>query len=114
MYSAPNISPKSNFRGMSGVDGGLKKDLFKSKASLALNLSDIFNTRKFIFHNEGLYYSTDMTRKHQSRIATLNFTYKFGKGDVNTMKKKTNHILNMAQKHEILIIIKKIKKNNLL
>ena len=50
MYMAPNKMPQSTIKQMmSGVDAGIKQDFWKSKASLSLNVTDIFNTRKFVY-----------------------------------------------------------------
>lgn len=50
-----------------------------NKASLTLNITDIFDTRKYTTdYNLPLYYQS-IYRDRETRIATITFTYKFGK-----------------------------------
>ena len=87
MYMAPNVQPQGSFRGMSGVDGGIRQELWKGKGALSLNVNDIFNTRKFKIHQIGDGFVSDLTRKRESRVAMLNFSYRFGSADYNARKK---------------------------
>ncbi len=87
MYMAPAKQPQGSFKGMSGVDAGIRQELMKGKASLSLNVNDIFNTRKMVIHNIGSGFVSDYTRTRESRIAMLNFSYRFGSGDYNARKK---------------------------
>jgi hypothetical protein len=63
---------------MKGVDVALKKDLFKNKASLMLNVRDAFNTRKFSMHNYLPNRETQFSHRWMRRMITLSFTYRFG------------------------------------
>ncbi|CAN5688268.1 outer membrane beta-barrel family protein [soil metagenome] len=87
MYMAPARQPQGSFKGMSGVDAGLRQELWKGKASLSLNVNDIFNTRKFMIHNIGDGFISDMTRTRESRVAMLTFAYRFGSAEYNSRKK---------------------------
>lgn len=75
---------------MQSLDIGLKKDFLKNnKATIALNVQDIFNTRKFSVFNSGFNYTSDATFKWESRVFTINFSYKFGKQE-NAPRKKSS------------------------
>ena len=87
MYMAPVVLPQGSFKGMSGVDAGIRQELWKGKASLGLNVNDIFNTRKMIIHSTGDGFVSDMTRTRESRVAMLNFSYRFGSADYNARRK---------------------------
>ena len=91
MYMAPNKMPQSTIKQMmSGVDAGIKQDFWKSKASVSLNVTDIFDTRKFVYVNSGDGYVYNGFRKRESRIATLTFAYRFGSQDANIFQRKKN------------------------
>ncbi len=89
-YSSARISPTSEFKGMSGIDAGIKQDLWKGKGSLSLNVTDVFNTRAYRIKNYGDYYESYSERKRESRIATLTLSYRIGKQDSNLFQKKKN------------------------
>lgn len=89
-YMSPRVSPTSKFKGMSGVDAGVKQDLWKGKGSLSFNISDIFNTRKFRISHFDDYYTSEYTRTRESRVATLSLSYRFGKQDSNLFQRKKN------------------------
>ena len=89
LYTAPMKEPTRTLRGMmTGVDAGIKYDLLKGKASLSLNVTDIFNTREFQIDIDQDYYDFTGFRKRESRVATVTFAYRFGtQENVNTRKK---------------------------
>lgn len=63
-------------------DAGFKANFLKNnKASIVLNITDIFNTRKYTTnYNLPLYYQS-IYRDRETQIATITFTYKFGGND---------------------------------
>lgn len=62
------------------VDLALKTNFLKNnKASIVINVSDIFNTRKYTTVYNLPLYSQDIYRDRETRIGTITFTYKFGK-----------------------------------
>ncbi|REJ83584.1 MAG: TonB-dependent receptor [Bacteroidetes bacterium] len=88
-YMAPNNTPVSRFRGMSGVDAGIRQDIWKGKGSLSLNVTDIFNTRKFRIKNFGDFYELNLVRTRESRVATLTLAYRFGKQDNQSQRRRS-------------------------
>jgi iron complex outermembrane receptor protein len=93
MYMAPSVQPQGSFKGMSGVDAGLRQELWKGKASLSLNVNDIFNTRRMVVHSIGDGFISDMTRTRESRVAMLTFAYRFGSAEY-ALRKKNPRIQN--------------------
>ena len=87
-YRAPMPVAIGTLYPMNGIDLGVKKDLFKGKGSINLNVSDVFDTRQFAIDIVQPGYHHSFTRKRETQIATLNFTYKFGKTDFKQKGKK--------------------------
>lgn len=77
-YNAPQNRPQGRSRGVASANTALSKDILKDKATIALNVQDIFNSRKM--KNE-----TDIPGELRSygemqwreRQITLSFTYRF-------------------------------------
>ena len=67
------------------VSGGFQKSFWKKKASLKLNLNDIFNINKFSGGQPNI--NLTVLNHWESRRASLTFTYRFG-GNPNTGQKK--------------------------
>ena len=87
-YLAPIVMPQSTFRGMSGIDAGIKQEIWKGKGSLTLNVTDVFNQRKFYITNDTDIYTYEAFRKRESRVANLTFTYRFGTTESNLFQRK--------------------------
>lgn len=84
-YRAAQENFQSKTKASTGVNLAFSKDLFKEKATLSLNVSDLFNSRKRIsntfIEDFSRSYSEFQWRQRQIR---LNFTYRF-----NQKKKRT-------------------------
>lgn len=78
-YNGPTATLQGEMKSMFVMDLGLKKEIFKN-ASLSLNTTDLTDARKFqiVGNNDPSFYQ-EMNRKRESRIATLTFSYRFGK-----------------------------------
>lgn len=78
-YTGPTATLQGEVKSMFSMDLGLKKEIFKN-ASLSLNITDLTDARKFqiIGNNDPTFYQ-EMNRKRESRVATLTFSYRFGK-----------------------------------
>ncbi|MEZ5026215.1 MAG: TonB-dependent receptor [Chitinophagales bacterium] len=74
---------------------GFKYDFLKNnRASIAINISDVFHTQKFSVKTEGNNYTNTVNRYWESTVGRIVFTYKFGKSDGKSMygkQKKTNN-----------------------
>ena len=76
-YRGPNENFQSKSKGIASVNLAFSKDIFKDKATLSLNVSDLFNSRKRItdtFNDSSTRHSEFQWRERQIR---LNFTYRF-------------------------------------
>jgi outer membrane receptor protein involved in Fe transport len=73
-----------------GFDLGLRKDIQikKNTATISVNWSDIFRTRKYSVHSEAIGFIQDDWRRRDPQIVRLNFSYRFGKFDVALFKRK--------------------------
>lgn len=91
-YTGPRNNAQSDVEGLFYVNLAFSKDLLKEKATLVLNLSDIFNSRKYKFKNfapnrETPSNITDQTYQRRVRQISLNFSYRFNQ---NKNQRKDN------------------------
>ncbi|MDO6676765.1 TonB-dependent receptor [Tenacibaculum sp. 1_MG-2023] len=83
MYRGPQSTAQSDREGMFMANVALSKDLFKEKASLVLNVSDLFNSRKresttYLYDDNGLLKTiNDGSFQWRERQISLSFTYRF-------------------------------------
>lgn len=87
-YNAKNIMAQGTILPMSQVDFALKKELLKSKGTLTLGVTDVFDQMRFRINTSGSNFSQEAERKRETRIATLTFNYRFGSGDFSPRKSK--------------------------
>lgn len=86
-YMGPTATAQGEVKPIFSMDLGFKKDIFRN-ASLSLNITDIADSRKMqITANDSNFYQ-EMQRKRESRIATLTFSYRFGKAADNKKGKQ--------------------------
>lgn len=87
-FGAPTAS-QGYVRATYGVDAAIKFDFLKEKkASLSLNVNDIFRTRTQDIHSESSYFIQDSYRRRDAQIFRLNFNWRFGKFDASLFKRK--------------------------
>lgn len=71
------------------VDAAIRFEFLKTKqASISLNVSDIFRTRRSDVHSESAIYVQDALRRRDAQMLRLNFSWRFGKFDPNLFKRK--------------------------
>jgi ferric enterobactin receptor len=87
-YKASELIIQDRYHPTYGIDGGLRYDFWKHKASLALNGRDIFNTRRWTFLRVSDALLLDFQRVSYSARASLTFAYHFGNSSP-TRKPKT-------------------------
>ena len=76
-YRGPRESAQSKSKGMFSANLAFSKDLFKEKASLALNISDLFNTRRRETETFTPSFSGESEFQWRQRSYNLTFTYRF-------------------------------------
>jgi len=93
-YRSNEVTAQGTFKAMYGFDAGAKMDLMNKKASLSLNIRNLFNTRKFQMeydtrnaqNNTGSFI--EFSRMRAGNMASLTFSYRFGKTDFTQKRKK--------------------------
>lgn len=79
MYRGPMAMAQGIMQPIYGLNIGARREILNKKGSIAVNISDIFDTRQFGMETSGPGFSQEFMRKRETRIGTLTFTYKFGK-----------------------------------
>ena len=90
-YEAPRVIPQGKTKEQFVSDFALRKEFLRNKkAALSFNINDIFNTRRWgtIYDTEDFYQ--DSYRRWDVRTFRVTFSYKFGNGDFDFLKKKTS------------------------
>jgi outer membrane receptor protein involved in Fe transport len=87
-YNSTELQAQGKRKAMYGVDGGAKYDFPNKKASLSLNVRDIFNTRKFGAIIQDANTITDFQRYQKGQMGNLTFSYRFGKTSFQKKQKK--------------------------
>lgn len=104
-YESAKPAAQGRLQEVYWMDLALKGNFLKNnKASVTLNVTDIFNTRKYTTdYNLPLYFQS-IYRDRETRIATITFTYKFGKtefGGAENGRGKRGRGGNAEQKKEV-------------
>jgi outer membrane receptor protein involved in Fe transport len=86
-YRSREVMAQGIRKAMYGVDAGAKYDLNK-KASLSLNVRDVFASRKWQMQTTGSTSIVDFSRLFGGTQANLTFSYRFGKTDFSFKKTK--------------------------
>lgn len=89
-YRSRSVLAQGTFKAMYGFDAGAKMDLMNRNASLSFNIRNLFGTRKFQMESTTNTAIINFGRIMPSNMASLTFSYRFGKNDFNFKKKKTN------------------------
>ncbi len=76
-YGGPSETAQSKNKGIFSTDLAFSKDLFQDNASLAFNVSDVFNSRKRISESFTPTFNSDSEFQWRQRTYTLSFTYRF-------------------------------------
>ena len=76
-YRGPRETAISKSKGMFSTDLAFSKDLFKDNASLAFNISDVFNTRKRSSETTTETFYSESEFQWRKRSFNLSFTYRF-------------------------------------
>lgn len=83
-YMGPSQDAQNIRKGMFSTDLAFSKDFFGESASLAFNISDLFNTRKRMMESTTPTFFSDSEFQYRQRSFNLSFTYRFNQ------KKKQN------------------------
>ena len=89
-YNGPQYNAQTTVKGIFAMNLAFSKDVLKDKATIALNVNDVFNSRKRrmeTFTNDLTSYSEMQFRKRQ---VTVSFTYRFNKPKSEKEKQPRN------------------------
>ncbi|WP_194776319.1 TonB-dependent receptor domain-containing protein [Pararhodonellum marinum] len=77
-YRGPIVLPQGEIEPFWGINAGIRKDIMNKRATVSLNVSDIFNTRIFRIRTDDPRFEQDRLFNRETRIGTIAFTYRFG------------------------------------
>jgi len=94
MGGPPNMQSQSSSQGyiksFYGIDFAVKKTFLKNDAAaISISISDIFRTRRSDQYSYSSYFIQEYDRLRDPQMVRLNFSYRFGKMDVNLFKRKS-------------------------
>jgi outer membrane receptor protein involved in Fe transport len=73
------------------VDAGIRFEFLKEKkASITLNISDVFRTDANNAYSESLYFTQNSYRLRDPQFFRLNFSWRFGKFDTSLFRRRNN------------------------
>lgn len=78
-YNSERVMAQGKMKAMYSVDGGAKYDFPGKKASLGINVRDIFNIRKFGMTTNDGRSVVDFQRYMKGPMGNITFSYRFGK-----------------------------------
>ncbi len=72
-----------------GLDLAVRYEFLKEKkASISINMNDIFRTKISSVHSSSPFFVQDVDRRRDPQLVRVNFNYRFGKFDANLFKRK--------------------------
>ncbi len=78
-YNAPQTNAQGTSRGIASMNLAFSKDILKEKGTLALNVSDVFNSRKRITETNLPSQNAFSEMQWRERQINLSFTYRFNR-----------------------------------
>lgn len=76
-YMGPRQNAQTETKGMFSMNLAMSKDLFKENATISLNVSDVFNSRKRQSFTETAFFTSDSEFQWRKRQVNLSFIYRF-------------------------------------
>jgi iron complex outermembrane recepter protein len=91
-YQGPEQTPFAFSKAQWMLSAGAQKAILKGKGSLRFNVADIFRTFYPRVTSEFVSYRQYFTAARDTRIASVNFTYRFGKNTVSGARRRTTGV----------------------
>ncbi len=88
-YRAPSVTPQGEQKASYNIDIAFKKDFFDEKLGIGFRVSDIFNTMTYDYITRGPGFTIEGSRKRETRVAYLTFSYKINSG-IKQKERKRN------------------------
>ncbi len=79
MYRGPSITPQGQFNGYAFMDANIQRTLMDGDLTLALKLSDVFDTREWSYLSDFANLYQENRFKRESRNLFWTATWKIGK-----------------------------------
>lgn len=76
-YRGPMVMPQGEIDPIFNMGIGLRREVLKGNGTITLNLSDVFNTQRFLFTSTTPVFYQERFFNRETRILTLGFTYRF-------------------------------------
>jgi iron complex outermembrane recepter protein len=76
-YQGPIVVPQGEIMPTFSMNIGLRRNLMNNQATISVNASDVFNTRRFALKTETDVFLLDRQFNFDSRVFTIAFTYRF-------------------------------------
>jgi hypothetical protein len=89
MYRSPTLDGIIAPQSMYFVAAGVQKTFLDKRASLRLNVSDIFGTMRFVGIARHQDIDTRIESRWESRVARLSFTYRFGRNEIKPARRRS-------------------------
>ena len=89
-YRGPMEVQQGKISGMFGMDLAARMPVLDKKGSISIRVSDILNTRRFIFESQDLDYNFAIDRRWESQSVYVTFTYSFGKQIKGPQRRRSN------------------------
>ena len=78
-YNAPQTNAQGRSRGIAAANLALSKDILKEKATVTLNVNDVFNSRKRIYETNLPFQNSYSEMQWRVRSVNVSFTYRFNR-----------------------------------
>jgi len=78
-YNAPQTNAQGKSKGIAAMNLAFSKDILKEKGTIALNVSDVFNSRKRITETNLITQNAYSEFQFRERQVNLSFTYRFNR-----------------------------------
>ena len=76
-YWGPQVIPQGFIKPVFGMNIGLRRNVMSNQGTVSLNVSDVFNSRRFALETNGSNFYQERSFYNESRILTLSFTWRF-------------------------------------
>lgn len=97
-YTSPMLFSGMKIRGNYSIDLGVSKSVFSKRGTIALNVSDVFNTDVARWEVNAFKVNTITRAKSESRILKLQFTWKFGNHNVKAASNRKTGLENETRR----------------
>lgn len=89
-YRTPSADGVFRIQGFGMANAGVSKQIMKGKGSVRLSVRDIFYTQKIKGYSRFSNIDAAFQQRRDSRVYSVNFTYRFSKGKANGNKRRTS------------------------